>query len=175
MRIRQWVGVVVLGLVVGCGGSSLNLKAGPMPSGTTFLGVWQSPQYGNMHLCQSGSQVFGDYVKNERYGRIQGDVKGDILRFFWEDHRELVQGVPMVRRGKGYFRISMGEDGDEYLTGEWGLDKKEHGGGPWNAVKLRRGAPDRCMGADEDTTAPANKKSWDDEPAADNPVDQDLP
>ncbi|MBW2586226.1 MAG: hypothetical protein JRD92_04680, partial [Deltaproteobacteria bacterium] len=23
------------------------------------------------------------------------------------------------------------------------------GGGPWNAVKLRRGQPDRCTGADE--------------------------
>ena len=118
---------VALGVVFACGGSQ-KPKAGTLPKGATFYGVWESPQYGNMHLCQSGNQVVGDYV---------------------EDRRELVAGKPQVRRGRGYFRIQIGEDGDQYIQGEWGMGDDLSGGGPWNAVKLRRGEPDRCTGADE--------------------------
>ena len=32
------------------------------------------------------------------------DVEGDLLVFQWEDRRELVQGKPQIRRGKGYFQ-----------------------------------------------------------------------
>jgi len=134
-----------------------------LPQGASFYGVWQSPQYGSMHICQSGSQVVGDYVKNERAGRIQGEVEGDLLIFQWEDRRELVQGKPQIRRGKGYFRIEIGDDGDQYLKGEWGMDDKMAGGGPWNAVKLRRGEPDRCTGADEPVSLEEKTHPWDEE------------
>ena len=78
--------------------------------------------------------------------RLQGRTKGDLMRFNWEDRRELVQDRPTVKKGRGYFRISIGEDGDHYLRGEWGFDDRDHGGGPWNAVKLRKGKPERCYG-----------------------------
>jgi hypothetical protein len=112
MKAKQLALALLLGLMLGCGGSQ-KPKAGPLPQGATFYGVWQSPQYGSMHLCQSGKQVVGDYVKNERAGRIQGDTDGDLLVFQWEDRRELVQGKPQVRRGKGYFRLEIGDDGDQ--------------------------------------------------------------
>lgn len=155
-----------LGLVIACGGSQ-KPKPGPLPTGATFYGVWQSPQYGNMHLCQSGNQVVGDYVKHERAGRIQGTVEGDLLIFRWEDRRELVAGKPQVRRGRGYFRIQIGEDGDQYIQGEWGMDEDLTGGGPWNAVKLRRGEPDRCTGAEEPAVTEEQPHPWDqdDEPS----------
>jgi len=162
MKAMQIVLVLALGLMLGCGGSQ-KPKAGPMPQGATFYGVWQSPQYGSMHLCQSGKQVIGDYVKNERAGRIQGDVEGDLLVFQWEDRRELVQGKPQIRRGKGYFHIEIGDDGDQYLKGEWGMDEEMAGGGPWNAVKLRRGEPDRCTGADEPVSLEDKTHPWDEE------------
>ena len=162
MKAKQIALALLLGLLVGCGGSQ-KPKAGPLPEGATFYGVWQSPQYGSMHLCQSGRQVVGDYVKNERAGRIQGDIDGDLLVFQWEDRRELVQGKPQIRRGKGYFRIEIGEDGDQYLRGAWGLDDAISGGGPWNAVKLRRGEPDRCTGADAPVTLEAQTPPWDED------------
>ena len=149
-----------LGLLLGCGGTQ-KPTAGPLPKGATFYGVWQSPQYGSMHLCQSGRQAIGDYVKNERAGRIQGEVDGDLLVFQWEDRRELVQGKPQHRRGKGYFRIDIGEDGDQYLRGEWGMDDAMTGGGPWNAVKLRRGEPDRCTGVEEPVQLEETEHPWD--------------
>ncbi len=160
MKAMQIALALWLGIMLGCGGSQ-NPKAGPLPEGVAFYGVWQSPQYGNMHLCQSGKQVIGDYVKHERAGRIQGDVQGDLLVFQWEDRRELVSGKPQIRRGRGYFRIEIGQDGDQYVKGEWGMDDDLSGGGPWNAVKLRRGQPDRCTGADEPVSLEEKQHPWD--------------
>ena len=160
MKAKQIALALLLGVIFGCGGSQ-KPKAGPLPEGATFYGVWQSPQYGNMHMCQSGKQVIGDYIKNERAGRIQGDVDGDLLIFQWEDRRELVSGKPQIRRGRGYFRIQIGEDGDQYVQGEWGMDDDLSGGGPWNAVKLRRGQPDRCTGADEPVSLEEKQHPWD--------------
>lgn len=138
-------------------------EAGQLPKGASFYGVWQSPQYGNMHLCQTGNQVVGDYLKNERTGRIQGTIDGDLLVFQWEDRRELVEGKPQIKRGKGYFRIEVADDGDQYLQGEWGMDGEMSGGGPWNAVKLRRGEPDRCTGAGEPAVIEDKTHPWDEE------------
>ncbi|MGB5286605.1 MAG: hypothetical protein WCB63_06155 [Polyangiales bacterium] len=162
MKAKHIALALWLGVVLGCGGSQ-KPKAGPLPEGATFYGVWQSPQYGNMHLCQSGKQVVGDYVKNERAGRIQGDIEGDLLLFQWEDRRELVVGKPQIRRGRGYFHIEIGEDGDQYIKGEWGMDDDVSGGGPWNAVKLRRGQPDRCTGVDEPISLEEKTHPWDEE------------
>ena len=162
MKAKQIALVLLLGVILGCGGSQ-KPKAGPLPEGATFYGVWQSPQYGNMHLCQSGTQVVGDYVKNERAGRIQGDIEGDLLLFQWEDRRELVVGKPQIRRGRGYFRIEFGEDGDQYIKGEWGMDEDLAGGGPWNAVKLRKGQPDRCTGVDEPISLEEKPHPWDED------------
>ena len=160
MKAMQIALALVLGVILGCGGSQ-KPKAGPLPEGATFYGVWQSPQYGSMHLCQSGRKVIGDYLKHERAGRIQGDIDGDLLVFQWEDRRELVAGKPQVRRGRGYFRIELGEDGDQYLRGEWGMGEELSGGGPWNAVKLRRGEPDRCTGVDEPVSLEETVHPWD--------------
>lgn len=167
MKAKQIALALVFGVILGCGGSH-KPKAGPLPEGATFYGVWQSPQYGSMHLCQSGRQVIGDYLKHERAGRIQGDIDGDLLIFQWEDRRELVAGKPQIRRGRGYFRIELGEDGDQYLRGEWGMGDELSGGGPWNAVKLRRGEPDRCTGVDEPLSLDERVHPWD---AEDEPSD----
>ncbi len=146
MFAKQTILGLCTAVLLGCGGPQMP-KPQSMPAGATFYGVWQSPQYGNMHLCQNGDSVIGDYAKHERSGRIQGSIEGDLLTFQWEDQREMIAGRPTTRRGHGYFRIAIGEDGDQYISGEWGLDEAFSGGGPWNAVKLRRGQPDRCDGA----------------------------
>lgn len=135
---------IALLVLAGCGGGRASLRIGTMPDGASYDGVWQSPQYGNMHLCQTGAQVIGDYEKDERRGRIQGTLQGDILRFQWEERREMVVGRPTTTRGRGYFRIEIGGDGDQYFRGEWGVDSDETGGGPWNGAKLRRRRPTRC-------------------------------
>ena len=56
----------------------------------------------------------------------------------------MVIGRTQTTRGRGYFQMARRQDDDLFLQGEWGIDDAEQGGGPWNAVKMRRGTPDRC-------------------------------
>ena len=135
---------LLLALLSACGGSSANITIGTMPQGRTYQGVWQSPQYGDMHMCVTGSQVVGDFEKDERRGRIQGTIQGDVLRFQWEERREMVVGRPTVTRGRGYFKLFVDENEDSRVEGEWGLDNEETGA-PWGAVLMRRRSPDRCL------------------------------
>jgi hypothetical protein len=128
-----------------CGGAlgRSSTKAGPMPPGGSFTGVWFSPQYGEMHLVQNGATVFGRFERDERSGRIQGSVTGDVMRFEWTESRELIVGRPTITKGRGYFRIMRDEAEDTWkVMGEWGHDDDESGGGPWNAVKSKTRQPE---------------------------------
>lgn len=136
--------LTLLFVLPGCGGDGIrhaNVSPGVMPAGQTFTGVWHSPQYGEMHMQQTGAQVIGEYTQDERRGRIQGTAHGDLLRFEWSDERELVGGRPTTTRGHGYFQFQIGADGDSYIVGEWGHDANETGGGPWRAARDRRRQP----------------------------------
>ncbi len=126
----------------GGGGGSANIDVGPMPEGGSYTGVWHSPQYGEMHMVQTGSAVVGRYQKDERQGRIQGTVQGDVLRFEWTEARQMVAGVPQTTRGRGYFRYTIDQSDTHNILGEWGIDDSETGGGPWNAYKLKNRRPE---------------------------------
>ncbi len=128
-------------VLAACGGNSVNIPEGPMPQGGSFTGVWHSPQYGTMQMVQTGNNVIGEYTKDERTGRIQGTARGNVLRFQWSEERELVAGRPVVTRGRGYFVYAIGEDGDHYIRGRWGVDDDESNGGEWNAARDRRARP----------------------------------
>ena len=133
---------LALAAVAGCGGGTSGIpSAESMPSGGSFTGVWHSPQYGEMQMRQSGTTLIGEYTKDERTGRIQGSVTGNLARFEWSEERELIAGHPTTTRGHGYFRYIIGEDEDHYFRGEWGHDDNYTGGGPWNAVRDRRRQP----------------------------------
>lgn len=138
------LGTLLLTLSPGCGGDGVrhaNVSPGTMPAGQTFTGVWHSPQYGEMQMVQTGSQIVGEYTQDERHGRIQGTAQGDLMRFEWSEQRELVSGRPSTTRGHGYFQFQIGADGDSYIVGEWGHDQNETGGGPWRAARDRRRQP----------------------------------
>ena len=129
-------------LLVSCGGSKNTLVIKPMPTGGSFTGVWFSPQYGEMHVLQHGSSATGRFTKDERVGRIQGGIEGDIMRFEWTEQRELIVGRPVQTRGHGYFRLIKDDAEDTWkLIGEWGNDAEERGGGPWTAVRSKTRKP----------------------------------
>ncbi len=139
------VALCVSWMLFACGGAAhhARLRVGTMPDGASFSGVWFSPQYGEMHLIQNGATVVGRYQKEERTGRIQGGVEGDVMRFEWNEKRELVTGHPTTTKGRGYFRVVKDQQEDTWkLVGEWGTDTYETGGGPWNAVKSKTRHPD---------------------------------
>lgn len=154
MHSRVLPAALLLVLLASCGPKRASLTIGVMPEGGTFHGVWQSTQYGRMHLCQSQDVVIGEYFKDERHGRLQGRVRGDTLRFEWTDERELVVGRPNVTNGRGYFQYRASytvSDGVEEhqvniptLTGAWGLGSDEIGGGEWTATLMPRERPTDC-------------------------------
>lgn len=128
----------------GCGGAQTHsITVGALPAGASFTGVWFSPEYGEMHVEQSGATAIGRYTKDERTGRLQGSIEGDVMRFEWTEQRELIVGRPVETKGHGYFKIYKNDAEDTWnLKGEWGTDASEHGGGPWNAVKSKTRRPD---------------------------------
>jgi hypothetical protein len=145
----RWGSAVVLVLAAvfamqGCGGAPKHVvHVGTMPAGATFTGVWFSPQYGELHIEQNGSSAVGRYTKDERAGRLQGSVEGDVMRFEWTETRELIVGRPNTTKGHGYFRIVKSEADETWnLDGRWGNDASEHNGGPWTAVKSKTRKPD---------------------------------
>jgi hypothetical protein len=142
----------------GGGGGRANVTPGVMPASQSFTGVYHSPQYGEMQVVQTGNQVVGEYVQDERRGQIQGTITGDLMRFEWSERRELVQGRPNLTRGRGYFRFVAHEDGDFYLIGEWGHDQNETGGGPWRAVRDRRRRPSLSTDSHGTTTGGATEE-----------------
>lgn len=146
----------------GAGGGRANVTPGVMPAGQSFTGVYHSPQYGEMQIVQTGNQIVGEYVQDERRGQIQGTVTGDLMRFEWSERRELVQGRPNITRGRGYFRFIAGEDTDFYLVGEWGHDQNETGGGPWRAVRDRRRRPSLSTDSHGNTTGAEEENQGDD-------------
>jgi len=140
----------VAAALAGCGGGTLraNVTPGTMPETGGWQGRWASVQYGNMTLCQTGAQVVGTFEKDERRGRIQGTIQGDLLRFQWTERREMVRGRPNISTGRGYFQYVLGDDGSHYAVGEWGHDENERGGGPWRAVRLNLRGTQRVRGDD---------------------------
>jgi hypothetical protein len=142
--MRRQIGVaVVLALVwTGCGGGPPEIKAGNMPEGGNFSGVYFSQQYGEMNLIQNGSSVVGEYTSEMRSGKIQGEVQGDLMRFEWVEAKAMVSNRAQSTKGHGYFRYLVdASNGQHVLKGEWGLGDQETGGGPWNAYKQKGKEP----------------------------------
>jgi hypothetical protein len=143
--------VIALSLIiVGCGGGAAeSIKTAPMPEGGDFTGVYHSPQYGEMNLVQTGNSVVGEYRKDERAGRINGSVEGNLLKFDWIERRALVLNKPVESKGKGYFHYLIDPANNEHvLKGEWGNGDQRTGGGPWNAWKSLRAKPQLSGGSE---------------------------
>lgn len=158
----QLMVLLAIVLATGCGGDRLPpIQSKPMPEGGTFTGVWFSPQYGEMHIQQTGSSAVGRYTKDEREGRIQGQVEGDVMRFEWTEERELIVGRPVETKGHGYFRIVKDDVENTWkIVGEWGHDDADRGGGPWNAVKSKSRKPE-LGGEGGDTTSGSDSSGGD--------------
>lgn len=144
MRSAFGIGIpIALIATLGCGGSTPVIKAAAMPQAGSFTGVYFSPQYGEMHLSQTGSAVVGQYKKDERTGRLQGEAQGDVMRFEWKEYKAMVSNRPQETRGHGYFRYMIdASNGDHVLKGRWGLDDDDSSGGEWNAYKSRTRQPE---------------------------------
>lgn len=58
-------------------------------------------------------------AKRKQRGRtIQGTIEGNVLRFRWEERRELIEGLPRKTEGGGYCVYVIDHDGEHELKGE---------------------------------------------------------
>lgn len=117
-----------------CSPSHTVPESKPLPAGTSFSGVWFSPQYEHMYLRQTGNEIRGIYTYANG-GTLEGTVDGNVMTFAWIDPGDKDEARRNMK-GKGYLQLL--KDGESTkLVGQWGYDDKAHGGGPWEATYVR--------------------------------------
>lgn len=138
-------GLLVFVLSLGCGGSKEALwQKAPMHPEGSFDGVYQS-DFGRLELtvAPGSSDVTGLFEKNDKYGRIEGRIKSNLLFFTWHQWDEGMRGKARETSGRGVFQYMVDEDTmsggqikyTHWLKGFWSYEKAEPSN-PWNAYKL---------------------------------------
>ncbi len=142
--------VLFAGLSLSCSSATAkaetaNVKAGPMPDGAEWSGVYYSPLFGYLHLVQEGNLVNGRWQRPRKgqWGKMQGNADGNLLRIDWEEFIDGLVGPNSRKSGKGYFvyRRPEGENVDDIIEGEVGRGEDEVGIA-WEAIKQRNVKPD---------------------------------
>ncbi len=121
------------------------VKAGDMPEGGDWTGVYFDPLYGYLHLTKEGTAISGAWRTEDgsAWGEMNGTVTGDLFKFEWSENKIGLVGPSAKSNGRGYFKyvVPEGENVNHEIVGEWGLDDREVGN-EWKAVKQRNMAPD---------------------------------
>jgi hypothetical protein len=120
------------------------VKAGEMPSGGEWAGVYFSPLYGYLHIVTDGKAVNGGWrtAAGDAFGELHGETDGNLLKYEWKERRIGAVGADAVKKGKGYFVYKIPKAGEAHeIHGEWGLGESE-AGNTWSAVKQKNMPPD---------------------------------
>ena len=142
MRAPAWlvgVGMAVAfaaagGAAVGCGGGTPakfgNIKAGELPAGETWVGVYYNPVYGYLHWSSDGDNVVGRWKRTDssHWGELSGTVEGNVLHFTWKEHQYGAVGPSADIKGSGVFVYKMGGRAARTLPeldGQYALDDSE--------------------------------------------------
>jgi hypothetical protein len=155
--------------VAACGGSTTEAKAlpkaGDMPEGAEWTGVYFSPTYGHLHMVKEGSAVSAKWrnASGDKWGALHGEVTGNLLHYEWEETTIGMVGPSAKKTGRGYFQYvrPMGDNVNDEIHGEWGLGH-EQTGVTWTAVKQRNSKPD-LDSVMPDETQKVEGGGWDDE------------
>jgi hypothetical protein len=151
MRARAWVGVVAMAVALatqsiacsgGGGAKFANVKAGEMPSGEAWLGVYYNPVYGYLHLVEQDGNVVGRWKRTDssHWGELSGTAEGNVLRFTWTEHKYGGIGPSSDSKGSGIFVYKMGEKFGE-LDGQYTLADSDQVG-LWHCIKQGNMKPD---------------------------------
>jgi hypothetical protein len=142
-----------------------NVKAGEMPAGGDWAGVYYSQLYGYLHIVAGGNAVNGAWrtTAGDSYGELHGEVDGDLLRYTWVERRIGAVGADANRKGNGYFRYAIPKEGEAHeIIGEWGLGESD-AGNAWKAVKQKNMQPNPAsVKPDEIEGRVQGVDAWDD-------------
>lgn len=137
-------------VVLACGGGQesvhhAKVKAGDMPEGEQWTGVYYSQTYGHLHLIEQGGTANAKWrtVNGDAWGEMAGEVNGDLFRYEWTEHKIGMVGPSATSTGHGYFKYYPSKNGIDpaEIKGEWGLGESDSGR-TWSAVKQPRMDPD---------------------------------
>jgi hypothetical protein len=157
--------------LAGCSGDqapkTATVKAGDMPDGESWRGVYFHPVFGYLHLVDEGTTVVGKWKRADqsKWGELSGAKVGNVVHFTWKEHTYGLVGPSAEIRGKGVFVYKV-EDTNNHKTakldGQFGLDQDEVGS-TWNCVKQDRmePKPESINGDQSSTGAPAGAGHWD--------------
>jgi hypothetical protein len=142
--------------------STAHISPGKMPEGGNWNGVYFNPVFGNLHLVQTGNSIAGRWKRTDgsAWGEMNGPVQGNLYRFDWTEHKVGLVGPSSTSKGKGYFLYMRppGDNIDDELKGEWGLNTDETGNA-WDGVKQRHVEPDlKSIGGVAEPGGPS--KDW---------------
>jgi len=144
--------------------TTASVKAGDLPAGGDWSGVFYSPLYGYLHLVVQGNVVSGKWrtTNGDKWGELHGEVTGDLLKYQWLEHRIGMIGPGSTSEGRGYFKyyVPADENANHEIKGEWGLDKTEIGN-PWVAVRQRNMLPDPNSVQPDETERVNMPDEWD--------------
>jgi hypothetical protein len=141
------------------------VKAGELPAGAEWQGVYFSPVYGYLHLLTDGKAAQGAWRTGggDAYGELQGEVDGDVLRYTWTQHKIGQIGKEATSSGKGYFKYTIPKEGEAHkIVGEWGLGDSD-AGNSWDAVKQTNMQPNPASVKPDEIEGKVNAGGWDDE------------
>ena len=144
-RVGLLVCLVVPSFAIGCGREPENpaIRAGDMPAGGEWTGVYYSPTYGSLHLIEEGDTIKGRWrtTGGEAWGELTGKPDGNLLRYEWVEHKIGMVGPSSTSKGHGYFKYVKPDTADpDKIEGEWGLNDAESGS-PWSATKQNNVQP----------------------------------
>ena len=159
--------VIASGAVLSaCGGKEepkmASVKPSAMPEGASWDGVYFNPQFGNLHLLETGGSIAGKWKRTDgsAWGELNGPVQANVFHYEWTEHKVGLIGPSSTTKGKGYFvyQRPSGENVDDNIVGEWGLNDRETGN-PWDGIKQRHVKPDlKSIGGEQESGGPS--KDW---------------
>ena len=142
------------------------VKAGDMPEGGDWTGVYYDQTNGYLHMIKEGDTVSGKWrtTSGDAWGELNGKVIGDLLKYEWKEHRIGMVGPSATRSGRGYFKYAAPKEGEAHVvTGEFGLGTDETGM-KWEGVKqLNRKSDPQSVMPDE-LEGRGQGGGWDDTP-----------
>jgi hypothetical protein len=121
-----------------------SIPQGQMPEGGEWRGVYYNENLGFLHLTENGGAIIGAWrtTAGDKWGELHGEAKGDLLRYTWIERKIGVVGPSAESEGKGYFKYTLGKEGEAHeLEGEWGLGDNEMGHS-WDCIKQTNQEPD---------------------------------
>lgn len=140
------------------------VKAGELPAGESWDGVYFNPVYGYLHLQPNGDNMVGRWKRadSSHWGELSGTVDGNVFRFTWTEHRYGAIGPSGDVHGAGEFVYKVPPQKDESikvipeLDGKYVLDDSSEVG-DWHCVKQLNLKPDLNSITGENPVEPGAK------------------